>query len=164
MLTKFNALLCCFPNLDPVILTMLFQPYCLSLHGSALRNISSRSLQTLEVSFNKVLRRIPRASHTAVVHCTAHLHSLFNQFYQCSYKLLCSAEKSSSDIVRAIFKHSSELCYSSIGYNKLGGVKFAKSYTEADAEIGTTICNIRSGLSTYKHSQKSRRCYSNSIL
>ena len=136
--------------LDPVILTKLFQSYCLSLHGSALWNIFSRSLQTLEVSFNKVLHRIwklPHASHTAVVHCTAHLHSLFNQFYQRSYKLLCSAEKSSSDIVRAIFKHSSELCYSSIGYNKLGGVKFAKSYTEADVEIGTIIRNIRSGLS-----------------
>ena len=151
MLTKSNALLCCFPNLDPVILTNLFQSYCLSLHGSALWNISSRSLQTVEVSFNKVLRRIwklPRASHTAVVHCTAHLHSLLNQVLQRSYKLLCSAEKCSSDIVRAIFKHSSELCYSSVGYKKLAGVKFAKSYTEADVEIGTIIRNIRSGLST----------------
>ena len=50
MLTKFNALFSCFPNLDPSILTNLFQSYCLSLHGSALWNISSRSLQTLEVS------------------------------------------------------------------------------------------------------------------
>ena len=58
MLTKFNALLCCFPNLDPVILTKPFQSYCLSLHGSALWNISLRYLQTLEVSFNKVLHRI----------------------------------------------------------------------------------------------------------
>ena len=81
MLTKFNALFSCFPNLDPSILTTLFQSYCLSLHGSALWNISSRSLQTLEVSFNKILRRIwklPHASHTAVVHRTAGLHSLFN--------------------------------------------------------------------------------------
>ena len=68
MVTKFNALLHCFPNLDPTILTNLFQFYCLSFHGSALWNISSRSLQSLEVSFNKVLRRIwklPHASHTA---------------------------------------------------------------------------------------------------
>ena len=44
MVTKFNALLRCFPNLDPSILTNLFQFYCLSFHGSALWNISSRSL------------------------------------------------------------------------------------------------------------------------
>ena len=133
----------CFSDLDPVILTKLFQFYCLSLHGSALWNISSRSLQTLELSFNKVLR----ASHTDVVHCTAHLHSLFNQVLQRSYNLLCSAEKCSSDIVRAIFKHCSELCYSSVGYNKLAGVKFAKCYTEADVEIGYNYSYIRSGLS-----------------
>ena len=30
MLTKFNALFSCFPNLDPSILTNLFQSYCLS--------------------------------------------------------------------------------------------------------------------------------------
>ena len=29
MLTKFNALLTCFPNHDPSILTNLFQSYCL---------------------------------------------------------------------------------------------------------------------------------------
>ena len=55
-----------------------------------------------------VLRRIwnlPRASHTAVVHCTACLHSLFNQVLQCSYKLLCSAEKCPSDAVRAFLSN-----------------------------------------------------------
>ena len=49
-----------------------------------------------KTSFNKILRRIwklPHASHTAVVHCTASLHSLFNQILLQSYKLLCSAEK-----------------------------------------------------------------------
>lgn len=147
MLTKFNALFSCFPNLDPSILTNLFQSYCLSLHGSALWNISSRSLQTLEVSFNKILRRIwklPHASHTAIVHCTAGLHSLFNQILLWSYKLLCSAEKCSSATVRAIFQHSSALCYTSVGYNMLAGHKFAKTYLEVDIEIGTIICNIRS--------------------
>ena len=135
------------PNLDPSILTNLFQSYCLSLHGSALWNISSRSLQTLEMSFNKILRRIwklPHASHTAVVHCTAGLHSLlnFNQILLSSYKLLCSAKKCSSATVRAIFKHSSALCYTSVGYNILAGRKFAKTYLEADVEIGTIIRSI----------------------
>ena len=122
MLTKINTLLSSFPNLDPSILTNLFQSYCLSLHGSALWNISSRSLQILEVGFNKVLRRIwklPRASHTAIVHCTARLHSRLNQVLQRTHKLLCSAEKCPSDSVRAIFKQSTELCYTSVGYNKL---------------------------------------------
>ena len=123
MLTKFNALFSCFPNLNPSTITNLFQSYCFSLHGSALWNISSRSLQTLEVSFNKILRRIWKlplhASHTAVVHCTAGLHSLFNQI------LLLSR---SSATVRAIFQHSSALCYTSVGYNMLAGHKFVKTY------------------------------------
>ena len=150
MLTKFNALLSCFPYLDPSILTNLFQSYCLSLHGSALWNISSRSLQTLEVSFNKVLRRIwklPHASHTAVVHCTARLHTLFNQVLQRSYRLLCSAEKCPSVTVRAIFRYSSELCYTFVGYNMLAGFKFAKIYSDADVEIGSVIRSIRSSRS-----------------
>ena len=55
---KFNALLSCFPNLDPSILTNVFQSYCLSLHDSAQWNIFSTSLQTLEVGFNNILHRI----------------------------------------------------------------------------------------------------------
>ena len=147
MLTKFNALFSCFPNLDPSILTNLFQSYCLSLHGSALWNLSSSSLRTLEVSFNKILRRIwklPHASRTAVVHCTAGLRSLFNQIFQRSYNLLCSAEKCSSATVRAIFQHSSALCYTSVGYNLLAGCRLVKTYQEADIEIGTIIRSIRS--------------------
>ena len=97
-------------------------------------------------SFSKVLHgiwKLPCVSHTAVVHCTARLHSLFNQVIQRSYKLLCSAEKCRSETVRAIFKHSSELCYTSVGYTKLAGLKFARIYTEADVEIGTIIQSIR---------------------
>ena len=138
----------CFPNLDPTVLTYLFQSYCLSLHWSALWNISPKSLQSLEVSFNKVLRRIwklPHAPHTAVVHCTADLRSLFNQVLLCSHKLLCSAEKCSSNTVRDIFSHLSALCFTPDGYNKLVGPKYAKVYLEADVEIGTIIQSIRSG-------------------
>ena len=108
--------------------------------------LSPPDLQTLEVSFNKILRRIwklPHASHTAVVHCTAGLHSLFNQILLQLYKLLCSAEKCSAT-VRAIFQHSSVLCYTSVGYNMLAGHKYAKTYLEVDVEIGTIIRNIRS--------------------
>ena len=147
MLTKFNALFSCFPNLDPSVLTNLFQSYCLSLHGSALWNVSSSSLRTLEVSFNKILRRIwklPHASHTAAVHCTAGLHSLFNQILLRSQNLLCSAERCSSATVRAIFQQSSALCCTSIGYNMLAGHKFVKTYLEADVEIGAIIRSIRS--------------------
>ena len=163
MFTKFNALFSCFSNLNPSILTNLFQSCYLSLHGSALWNISS-SLCILEVSFNKILCRIwklPHASHTAAVHCTAGLHSLFNQILLRSYKLLCSAEKCSSATIIAIFQHFSALCYTSIGYNMLAGHKFAETHLEADVESRTIIRSIRSNQSFY--SRKSRT-YFNSFL
>ena len=36
------------------------------------------------------------------------------------------------------------LCYTSVGYNKLVGPKFAKVYLEADVETGSIIRSIRS--------------------
>ena len=73
-----------------------------------------------------------------------------NQVLQRSHKLqdLCSAEKCPSDTVRAIFKQSTELCYTSVGYKKLAGPKFAKIYSDwADVESGIIIRSFRSGLS-----------------
>ena len=127
---------------------MLFRTDCLALHGSALWNTSSKSMNTLEVSFNKVLRRIwklLRNSHTSIVHCTSHLQSLFNQtqVLQRSHNLLSTAEKCSSMTVRDIFLDSSELCYTIIGYNRRAGSKFENSYSITDMDYGTIIRNIR---------------------
>ena len=44
------------------------------------------------------IREVPLASHTAAVHCTAGLHSLFNQVLLGFYKPLCPAEKCSNTV------------------------------------------------------------------
>ena len=81
MIGKANTLLSSFPYLNPSLLTSLFQTYCLFLHGVALWKVSNTSLWTLEVSFIKVLRKVwklPRTSHTRIVHCVAWIQSLVN--------------------------------------------------------------------------------------
>ena len=112
MLTKINTatLLSSFPNLNPSILTNLFQSYSLSLHGSALWNTFSRSLQTLEVSFNKILRRIwklPHASHTAIVHCTARLHIILSYSTRFSNVLTSSSAQQKNVLLTLLEQFSS---------------------------------------------------------
>ena len=71
MIKEANSLLFLFSNFSPIVLTYLFRSFCLSLYGCALWNISSKCLNTLEVSFNQILRRIwnlPYNSHTRIVH------------------------------------------------------------------------------------------------
>ena len=70
MVKKANCLLASFPRVGPIILTRLFQSYCLSLYGSALWTLSCPALYHLEVAFNKILRKIwhlPYRSHTQVL-------------------------------------------------------------------------------------------------
>ena len=73
-------------------------------------------------SFNKILRRIwklPHASHTAVVHCTAGLHSLLIRFFcgrtSCSAQprnlLLPPSEQSSSIPLRSATPPSAITCW-----------------------------------------------------
>ena len=55
---KANCLLASFPRVDPLVLTRLFQSYCLSPFGSALWSLSCPALYCIEVSFNKILQKI----------------------------------------------------------------------------------------------------------
>ena len=55
MVKKANCLLASFPRVGPVVLTRLFQSYCLPLYGSALRSLSCPAQYHIEVAFNKVL-------------------------------------------------------------------------------------------------------------
>ena len=81
LVKKADHLLVAFVGVGPEVLTRLFHSFCLSLYGSALWSLSCPSIRSLEVSFNKFLRRIwrlPAHSHTTIVHHTARLPSLFN--------------------------------------------------------------------------------------
>ena len=124
MVKKANCLLASFPRVGPVVLTRLFQTYCLPLSGSALWSLSCPALYHIEVAFNKVLRRIwhlPSRSHTGIVHCTANLDILYNLVYRRSNSLLSAALKCPSLLVRSIFRQSTSLAYSFCGYNSLFG-------------------------------------------
>ena len=58
MVAKANCLFASFPRVGPSVLTHLFRSYCLSLHGSCLWSLSSPALHSIEVAFNKILRKI----------------------------------------------------------------------------------------------------------
>ena len=83
-------LFCSFPDTSPGVLTFLFRSFCLGLYGSSLWSLSSGALSALEITFNKVLRRIwklPYNSHTRIVQCSAKLQSLFNLIFHRSSAL-----------------------------------------------------------------------------
>ena len=81
MTRKANCILASFPCVGPVILTRLFQSFCLSLYGCAFWSLSCKTLGTIEVAINNILRRIwhlPRLTHTRILHLTTNLSSVFN--------------------------------------------------------------------------------------
>ena len=124
MVKKANCLLASFPKAGPAIPTRLFQSYCLPLYGSALWSLSCSALYHIEVTFNKILRRIwhlPNRSHTGIVHSVAKLDSLYNLVYRRSNSLVFTALRCPPVLVRSIFIQSVTTCYSFCGYNYLYG-------------------------------------------
>ena len=80
LVCRSNRMLQTFTGVYPFVKTKLLNAFCLSLYGSSLWKLSCKSISIIEVSLNKVLRKVwhlPRNSHTAIVHCTARLYSIF---------------------------------------------------------------------------------------
>ena len=130
LIRKANCMLHSFSPCNPLVKTKLFDSFCLSLYGSALWFSSSPELRSLEVSFNNILHRIwslPRMYHTGILHCTAHLNSIYNIVVRRSSKLLSAALKSQSSLVRDVFAQSSNL-----GYNLIYGSRHKKIYSDQD--------------------------------
>ena len=116
-LKKANILLVNFKFCSPSTLTCLFRSFCLSLYECALWRIDFKSISTIEIAFNKVLRRIwnlPANSHTRIVHCTARPTSL-------SFSLLRSSLVCPSFPASYIFRASSGLVYTCVGFNTICG-------------------------------------------
>ena len=81
---KANSILCKFSALDCAIKCYLIKSYCLSLYGSALWSLGSPSIKIIEISLNKILRKVwnlPRMSHTRIVHCIAGIPSILHLVY-----------------------------------------------------------------------------------
>ena len=75
LVKKANHLLVSFAGIGPGILTRLFQCFCLSFYGAALWTLNCPAIKSLEVSFNKILRRIwslPARSHTTLLWYVRH--------------------------------------------------------------------------------------------
>ena len=145
-LKKANILLVNFKFCSPSTLTFLFRSFCLSLYGCALWRLDSKSISTIEIAFNKVLRRIwnlPANSHTRIVHCTARLTSLFNTILSRSSSLLRSALACPSFPASYIFRASSGLVYTCVGFNTICGNPYKKVYFSEDMYCANVVRNIR---------------------
>ena len=69
-----NSVLFQFSFLDPPLKPLMFQLYCLSLYGGCIWNLDSRKIQSLEFSFNNLLRHVwslPYNCHTRILHSVA---------------------------------------------------------------------------------------------
>ena len=120
---KANSILCTFKWADPFIKCFLIKSYCLSLYGSVLWSLSSPAVKMIEVSLNKLLRKIwnlPYNCHTGILHCVVHVSTISNIIYNRSlcFHLPCHHLY---NLVKSIFIGSSKLVHSSTGYNCLYG-------------------------------------------
>ena len=146
LLKKANLLFCKFNFCNPHTLTFLFRSYCLSLYGCSLWWLDSPSMNLIEVAFNKMLRHIwklPSNSHTRIVHSTACLLNLINVVFACSLSLLSSALSCPSLPVSFIYRVSSNLVYTSCGFNCLHGLNYKKTYYPEDLFCANIIRDIR---------------------
>ena len=78
---KANSLIYTFQSIDPFIKTFLLKSYCLSLYGCCIWSLCAPSLRVIEVTLNKILRKIwhlPARSHTGIVHCVAKVQTISN--------------------------------------------------------------------------------------
>ena len=55
---KANSIRYTFCYADPFVLNFLFKMYCLSLYGCILWSLSSSFIRRLQVTINKILRKI----------------------------------------------------------------------------------------------------------
>ena len=142
MVGNANCLLTTFSCADSLVKTHLFRSFCLSLYGAPLRQLSSKALKSLEVSFNKILCRIwhlPPDSHTSIVHCTSYLSSVFNLIYSRCSSLIDRACNSPSYDVSSIFSEACGNCHLFCGFNYMYGSHFTRVYSNTDLSYGDLI-------------------------
>ena len=146
MIRKVNSLFYCFPNLSPTVMTFLFRSYCLSLYGSALWNLSSKSLKALEISYNKILRRIWKLPYSQFSYQNCSSYCSTSKFIRI-FTLFSTSQKCSSNLVRYVFNKSASCSFTFLGYNLKHGHQFCKSYSGRDQFCADVIRDIRSAQS-----------------
>ena len=144
---KANSILCKCSALDCAIKCYLIKSYCLSLYGSALWSLGSPSIKIIEISLNKILRKVwnlPRISHTRIVHCIASIPSISHLVYSRFCSLFSSASSSSSQLLLSAFANCAQLVYSPTGYNFTYGHSYCQEqYSFSDLHFANIIRDIR---------------------
>ena len=147
MCKKANIVLSTFSTCDPHVKTVLFNSHCLSLYGGALWDISCNQLNSLEVAFNNILRRIwklPRNCHTRILHKVAHLESLLNRVLRLSDRFSDKAGNSTSSVISESFTLFSNSVFTPVGSNRFcDRGKYTKIYYEEDSVCGQFVRWLR---------------------
>ena len=120
MCRKANHMLTIFMPCDSYTKTKLMQSFCLSLYGASLWKAYSPEMRSLETAYNNLLRRIwslPRCCHTAILHRVAGVSSIYNMIITRCKKLVASARRVGSQLLRDVSSEASTLVYSNVGYN-----------------------------------------------
>ena len=81
--------------------------------------------------------------HTGILHQVAHLDSIFNIVFRRCSNLVLSALKCESQLVREVFAASSQLVYTTLGYNSAFKSCHQKLYTEQDCLCAAFIRDVR---------------------
>ena len=131
---KASSVLCIFQS---AIKTFLIK---LSLYGSQLWSLSSKSLSVLQIAINNILRKawnLPYRSHSSYVHCTARVPAI-PSLVQSRFVIFFSRNQLSlSPIVVSVFRQASLLAYTFLGYNNLyGTIRF---YSSSDLLFHPTL-------------------------
>ena len=147
MCRKANHMLTIFGPCDPYTKTKLMQSFCLSLYGASLWKASSPDIWSLETAFNNPLRRIwnlPRRGHTAILHHVAGVSSIYNNMIiTCCKKLVASARRVGSQLLRDVLSEASTLVYTNVGYNSFYSEKHWKKYSDCDELCANFIRDAR---------------------
>ena len=147
MCKKANIVLATFSSCNPHIKTILFNSHCLSLYGAALWNITYKQLNSLEVAFNNILRRIwklPRRCHTRILHKVSHMESLFNRTLLLSDRFTTRNCRSKSNFIRESFMRSKSMIFTPTDINTLCERKqYIKEYSNEDLMCAVYIRYLR---------------------
>ena len=91
---KANSILVKFSSCPPDVLCYLVRSFSTSFYGCSIWHLSSQVLHQLQISVNKVLRRIwhlPPCTHTNYLHVLSGIQAITNIVYARCYKLISSA-------------------------------------------------------------------------
>ena len=151
MCRKANMVLSTFSICDPHVKTVLVSSHCLSLYGGVLWNVACNQLKSLEIAFNNILRRIwklPRNSHTGILHKVAHLDSIYNRLIllsDCFARKMC---ESKSSLLHNTFNLFYTSAFTPVGNNHFNSHKHRKIYFEEDIECADFVRYLRLNRST----------------